>query len=207
MKLIAGVTITISLLVGLFAVVAVAQDVVRLTTPLLVDVRQSVPVTLTLAVPSASGVQTVTAPLSLDVALQVSLSGVVSPVVAITSTSAAALVSVSELLAQGEPLTDALGIPYTIEAADSIEVVQLKAADNYGFEIIGELRNLSEDTINDYDIDAVLTLYDADGAILAIRDGMLGLSSVDSGQTTPVQFVTSADVDDIGRYLVQVKVR
>jgi hypothetical protein len=148
--------------------------------------------------------QTVTVPMSLDVRLQVGLSSALTPVITVGKVGPA-LVSVSELMAAGEPLKDNRGIVYEIDEEDTVEIIQLRADANSEKElnITGEVRNVFDSVLKNYEVELVLTAYDVEGRILAIASGYAKLD-MKPGETSPFVIGTRIPIQDVGRYLIQV---
>lgn len=101
----AGATLVAALLLS---AVALAQDnILALVRPLVVDVRQSVPVVADVIVPLDDGTSiTATVPLTLDISLQVAVSGVVSESVQVAETEPKIVVSNPT----PEPASDAIAV-------------------------------------------------------------------------------------------------
>lgn len=174
--------------------------------PLLIDIQQQVPVEVTFVLDTTEP-QTVTVPMALDLNLQIGLSSTMTPVVSVAATGPA-LVSVSQLLAEGQPLTDNEDIPYQIEGAEGIEIIQWRVAEDYAanFGALGELRNLDEKR----DLGAVeliVSLYDSQGNLLGVNSGYMQLDTVEPGGTSPFRLLTTTPLEDVARYLVQVEAR
>jgi hypothetical protein len=170
-----GVVLTTSLLLS---VVAFAQEeILSLVRPLVVDVRQTVPIVADVIVPLEDGERvTATVPLTLDIALQIGVTGVVAESV--------------EVVEETEPeVTVEAVAPVKQAAASSIDTLSLVAYNELpaldpGIE--GELsvikagrfqgsssttvpvivRNNTNETVYRIGISAIA--YDADGAMLAI---------------------------------------
>lgn len=200
MRPVLSMLVGVLLAVGLVFLVFGQEEGVGRLQPLLVDVSQAVPVEVTFVTEG----QTVTVPMSLDVRLQVGLSSALTPVVSVGPVGPA-LVSVSELLAQGEPLVDNSGIVYEVEVAEGIEIVQLRSdADFAGeMELTGEVRNVSDEDVESFRVQLVVTVYDGDGRILDAATGYPTLQVLKAGQTSPFMILTQAPMGEVARYFVQ----
>ena len=204
-KLLVSVLVSTLLLAGLgLAVYGQAGDqLAALAGPLVVDVRQQVPVDVTLATSvGATGTQTVTVPMVLDLNLQIGLSSALTPAVTIGEVTPAR-VTVSALAAQGEALVDGAGIEYNIEAPETLEIIQIQSgADSSGdFKLIGELRNIGDEAL-EYQSFAV-SLYDADGTLIGVESTYAELEEIAPGQTSPFTLITFTPVDEVASYFVQ----
>jgi hypothetical protein len=108
-RLLAGFVLGVVLTLGLLlSVVALAQDeILSLVQPLVVDVRQTVPIVADVVVPLEDGESvTATVPLTLDIALQVAVSGVVSELVEVVEETEpeVSLATPTPAIAEGEPV-------------------------------------------------------------------------------------------------------
>ena len=195
------------LFVGLFTV-AIAQDsaLAGLVQPLVIDVEQQVPTEVMVAVPVEDGeFVTVTTPITVNVALRVSIDG--PEVVTVEpQPDGEARVTISALAAMGDSLVDNNGIDYQIEIPDGIEIIQMSIGESTSndFEAVGELRNIS-DTAMDYGI-FHFTLYDSNGDIIAVEDGYVTLDEVAPGGTSPFELFTyDIPFEDVASYLIQME--
>lgn len=187
-----------------------AQSLFTRIKPLLVQIQQSVPISLTIEVPtSETETLTVTIPAVVDLNMKVSIADTVSGTVQVLESANSALVTVSELLETNGNLVDNNDIPYIVENAENVELIQWITEENsLGWtEITGELRNTSEErSINS--VKLTITLYDADGKLLDVIDGYGSLDTIGPGQTSPFELYSSeVPISQLGQYLVQVEVR
>lgn len=176
--------------------------------PLLVDIQQRLPISVTVAIPLEEGnIQTVTMPIELDLKLQISLSSTLTPVISVLPSSPT-LITISELLAHGEPLHDNNKIIYEIEAPEEIEVIQLRSDPNYAkdIEITGEIRNKSEESLQSYQIKLVLTLYNAEGGILGTSMSFPNLDPILIDQISPFTISEDVPLKDVARFRLQIAV-
>ena len=185
---------------------ALAQDVpLGRLQPLLVDIQQQIPVDVTFVI-DGSEPQTVTVPMALDLNLQISLSSTMTPVITLAATNPA-IVTVSQMQAEGSPLTDNSDLPFAIEVVDGVEILQLRSGPDYwdGFELIGEIRNTTEKTLTSLSL--IVTTYDADGAIMDVTFGGMQMDQVAAGKTSPIQASVQTPFVDVASYLVQMTAR
>lgn len=198
-----GIALAGLLLTGLVALVAGQDAGLGRLQPLLVDLQQAVPIEVSFVLQGAEP-QTVTVPMTLDLHLQVGLSSSLTPVVSVGPVGPA-LVSVSQLAAQTEPLQDNSGLLYTVELFEGIELVQLRTDADFADEmqLIGEVRNVSDEEMQAFRVNFVVTIYDEDGRILDAATGYPTLQVIRPGQTSPFTILTQAPMAQVGRYLIQ----
>jgi len=212
----ATVAIAISLLVIFGAGIALgqegsqAQNLLARIRPMLVQIEQSVPITVSIEVPiSETEMTTVTVPAIVDLNLEISIADTVSSSVQVVKVTNPALVTVSELLETGGNLVDNNDIPYTVENAEDGELIQWVTEENSieWTTITGELRNTNEERSID-SVKITATLYDSDGKLLDVISGYSSLETIVPGQTSPFELYSiEIDFSQLGRYLVQVEVR
>lgn len=212
-RLVVVFSIAALLVISLLGGIALGQgggegDVLARLQPLLVRVQQSVPMSVTLGVQvSATETLTVTVPAVVDVDVSIRLDSTMTPVVE-AKPAGPALVTVSDLLAAGEPLIDNNGVPYEVEVPDGIEIVQWLTdwdfADDWS--ALGELRNVDE-AKSLSSLFFYVTLYDADGVMLESSLGVMSMDNVEPGGTSPFDVMSSTQFEDVARYLVQVEAR
>lgn len=206
MRRFVGMIVGALLAVGLVFVVFGQEGGMGRLQPFLVDITQAVPVEVSFVV-EGSEPQTVTVPMTLDLHLQVGLSSALTPVVSVGAVGPA-LVSVSQLLAEGEPLIDNEGLPYQLEPADGVEIIQWRVSEDYAgdFEALGELRNT--DAKRDLEsLEFVVSLYDEAGNLLGVHSGYMTLDTVATDGTSPFRVTSSTPMEDVARYLVQLEAR
>lgn len=178
--------------------------------PFVVDIQQTIPVDLILSSPDLQrGDLKLTVPSEVDIHLTVEVrpDGSVSPTVQVGRVSPP-LITVSELLESGDALTDNLGLTYQVESDPEIEIIQWVVGENYSgnFKLTGEIRNRTDGaTIEKYDLDIVVTLYDTEGRILEAANGYLSLGELDPDATSPFDVSSSTELESVGRYLVQLQ--
>ena len=196
-------------LVGAVALGVAAQDDIfaSLVQPLVVNVQQAVPVDVTLAVDLGDGeIVEVTTPITVAVAMQVKIDG--SGVVAVTAGEAetpVVEVAQEEAQAVGGALVDSEERAYEIEAPDDIAVANVASSVNVldMLEIIGEITNDGSDTLK-Y-VQAIATLYDAEGNMLSVDTGFASVKEMAPGQTSPFQVMSMTAGDDVASYRLQVQ--
>lgn len=176
--------------------------------PLLLDVQRSVPITLTLDIPLPSGVtQTVEVPATVDLAVTINLSSPLPPTLSVGTAQPLAPAARAALPMAGK---DHQGLAYTVENETAVELLQWSVDDlllDSGFEMVGEMRNTAQErTLERYNVEIVVTLYDADGNVLDAGSGSPELAQIKPGQTSPFKVQLSADLADIARYAIQVQV-
>lgn len=220
MSLLKKSAVTAGLVLGLLAILGMgiaigqedgqAQSILARIKPMLVQIEQSVPITVTIEVPtSETETTTLTVPAVVDLNMQISIADAVSSTVQVIEVTNPALITVSELLETGGNLVDNNDIPYTVENAEGVELIQWITEENsMGWTTItGELRN----TDGEHNIDSVkltATLYDADGKLLDVISGYAALETITPGQTSPFElYSTDIDFSELGQYLVQIEVR
>jgi hypothetical protein len=194
------------LLVGIVAVVtAQGGALAGLVQPFVVDVEQTVPTEVMVTVEiDENEYVTVTTPITVNVALRVSIDG--PQVVTVEPLPVEeARITVSAMAAQGDPLMDNNGIEYQIEIPDGIEVIQMSSAydSSDDFSMIGEIRNVS-----DHDILYTTfhySFYDANGDLIDVDQGYTSLSEVEPGGTTPFELTTYMPFDDVASYFIQIE--
>ncbi|NOZ29692.1 MAG: hypothetical protein GXP39_16810 [Chloroflexi bacterium] len=186
-----------------------AEPIIAQIQPLLINIQQQIPVSVTLSVPiGPTTTQTVTLPLVLDLNLQIGLADTVTATIETITTTEPISITVSEMAEEGEELKDNLGIPYELESTDGVEIIQWTASKNIfdHFQIVGELRNVDEEHVLDY-VNLVVSMYDEDGKLLDVASGFMELDKVEPGGTSPFRVSTPVSAEDVARYLVQVEAR
>lgn len=205
-----SITIAVLFVLLLFVAVAVGQSSAPLSRiqPLLLNISQSVPLTLTLSVPTGpTNTLTVTVPAVVDVNIDVRLTSELTPVVEVAPVGSP-LVTVRQLLSEGSPLTDNNGTPYEIEIPEGINVIQFTASPGVygGWVALGELRNTSEqDTLSTIAI--WVSMYDEEGNLLDVAYGGMKLTNVPPGGTSPFSISGNLDPEEFARYLIQIEPR
>ena len=187
-----------------------AQSIVTRIKPMLVQIEQSVPISVTVYVPvSETETMTLTVPATVDLDVNVSIADTVETDVQVVNVTNPALVTVSELLQAGGNLVNNNDIPYTVETVEGVELIQWITSENsLGWTAItGEVRNIDES----HNVDSVkftVTFYDEDGNLLDVETGYSQLDTIVPGQTSPFELSSSTlELNQIGRYLIQVEVR
>ena len=150
MKIPRSVTLaTIAVLALVLSAGALAQDglLVGLVQPQVVNIEQQVPVAVTLVLPMEDGtVVTTTAPITVGIALQVKIDG--TGVTSVVAGELAAAVSVHDATeadgqssaaaeSPSDQLVDLEGIPYTVEAAKDIAILQIRSEGIARHDLIG----------------------------------------------------------------------
>ena len=165
------------------------QNLLARIKPMLVQIEQTIPITLTIEVPiSETETTTLTVPAVVDLNLEISIADTVSSSVQVVSVTNPALVTVSELLETGGNLVDNNDIPYTVENAEDVELIQWVTEENSieWTTITGELRNTNEERSID-SVKITATLYDSDGKLLDVISGYSSLETIVPGQTSPFE--------------------
>jgi len=179
--------------------------------PLVVTLRQQVPVSLTLARSLGDGATvTTTVPVTVGIDLAITIAG--DQVVSVTSAAPAAkpTVTVSKPAPAVKPAAGALvdnsGIPYTVEVDDMFELADLQTGVDVfdHLTMIGELRNTGSKDIYP---NIVVTLYDADGKMLAVTAGVVTSGSLAAGRSAPFTTLITTPSDDVKIYRVQILAR
>lgn len=142
-RLFAGIIIGIVIAaIVLVSVTVFAQDgIAAFVRPLIVDIKQVVPVLADVVVPLEDGTMvTATVPLTINVALQVSLSGVVSDSVKVVEETEPVVITKTPVEVQPTANDSTInGVQWTIESIDRLGTkMDLGAQDNLKFETRGE---------------------------------------------------------------------
>lgn len=173
----------------------------RLLQPAVATINQSVPVQVTLGGIVNGQQVTLTAPLTMNVALQVQLVGggaVVAQAGAVQAAPATA--------AQPTPAPiryDSRGIPYRADVRLPFVLTQIESSIN-GMErvsVVGEIQNAGADTLQ-Y-VQAIISFY-KDGKIVEVDQGYTALDKLLPGQSSPFQVTTFLQPDQVNAYTVQV---
>lgn len=196
---------------------ALAQDglLTGLIQPQVVNIEQQVPVTVTLLLPMEDGtVVTTTAPITVGIALQVKIDGTgVTSVVA--GEAAPAVVSAHETT-EGDgqssavtespsgQLVDLEGIPYTVEAAKDIAILQIRSKESLGMtSLVGELQNNGRQTAK-Y-VALTVKFYDADGNLLDVGSGAATSPEIEPGGTSAFRVISSVEPTDVASYAIEIR--
>lgn len=202
--------VALALVVLLFSAVAIGQATTPLARlqPLLLEVAQSVPLTLTIAVPSSpTETITVTVPAVVDLNIAIRLTSGLTPVVEVAP-AVPAKVTVSVPITGQENIDD-LGIPYTMIQGDKdIWVAEWTTFESeYGqLTISGEVV-VQPDARSFNSVDFVIRLFNDKGKLLDVEDGsaFFGISKPGDSQRFKISGFT--DTKDIDHYTVEVFVR
>ncbi len=185
---------------------ALAQDglLAGLAQPVVVNIEQQVPVDVTLALPQADGaVVTATAPITVDIALQVKIDG--AGVVSVVAGEAEPAKALVEATAPSGTSLDKEGRTYTTEVPEGLEITQLESKVNAldDIELIGEVRNTGDAAL-EY-VEVVATFYGADGSIVEVASTYLDLDMLEPGQAAPFKMLPNVPGADVTEYKLQVK--
>ncbi len=190
---VAGLTVATALLVSL---VAFGQaDIIATIKPTIIDIQQQVPV--------MAEIDGATVPITVDLSLQVSLSGPVT----VTAESTEPIVEVGE--PGPEPIVgvDDLGIPYTIlvdgEGLEISEWTVYQDPDGY-FAYAGEVHAL-ENAGDIKDTVGVIWFYGPDEQLIGVREIYIG-SYFEEGNLDLFDGTEYTDPELIGSYAVEVTI-
>jgi hypothetical protein len=190
--------------------------------PAVIDVAQDVPIDVVFALPQDDGtVITVTAPVTVGLAVRVTVQGPqVVDVSAAAQPAAAgetdegkadtgevdagAKGEQDEPAAATEGLTDTRGIPYDVQTPDGLVLTQVNSKDMFGStQIVGQIRNDSDESYRFISVN--VSLYDADGNLIDVAVGGAQATELDPGETTTFQSVAMTELDNIAGYSVQIE--
>lgn len=203
MKRIAIALFAALILISVMVLYAFAQDEVeRFFSPIAIDVTQQVPTEVTIAVPLEDGsTYTTTLPLTLTVDLRVEVTGAEVVDLAVNESRPEVLI---EPISSGDELVDNNGISYALENTfDGIEFLELYTRGDgaYGTKIMGIMKNEGDDG---GDVKLLATFYDAEGNVLAVGDGYLGVPQLRPGLSAAFELSVSVPLEDVARYRIQV---
>lgn len=213
-------TLTLAAIVVLAFVLtagALAQDglLAGLVQPQVVNIEQQVPVVVTLRLPMEDGtVVTTTAPITVGVALQVKIDGVgVTSVVAGDAAPAVASAhdtteddgqSTESTESPSGQLVDLAGIPYTVDAADDIAILQVRSKESLGMtSLVGELQNNGRQTAKF--VGLTVKFYDADGNLLDVGSGAATTQEIEPGGTSAFRVISSVEPGDVASYAIEIR--
>ena len=193
---IAGFVVAFALLASL--TVLGQADLIGRIRPAVIDIQQSVPV--------LAEIDGATVPITVDVALQVSLSG---PITASVQPAAPPEIRIGELKAAADndgPMIDTNGLPYTLENSAGMEEIHLSSKvwlDS--FSLIGEFTNpVGARPFESFDVQITATLYDEGDNVVGIAHGWPDLATTEPGQRTSITAISSTNMADVTRYAVQI---
>lgn len=197
-------------LVALGAFTALAQDgeLLGRFAPFVVEIEQAVPVVVSVPVAVDGGeAVTATVPLTVNVALRVSVDGAGALVEVVDAPTPA--VTVAPAAVVGEVLTDTLGFPYRMLPGD--EQVTLHDWEVYKdsgdrFAFAGRIENRSESE-RFSSAEMVMRLYRADGSVLSIESVAVGGGWVDPGEAHRFEHSIFVDMDQLDSYELMIEVK
>lgn len=195
----AAVAAVVLLLVG--SLIALAQSSqLRLLQPAVVTVQEAAPVQVTLGGIVGGQQVTLTAPMTVNVAVQVRLEG--GGVVVAASAAPAQAVAASTATVQN----DTRGLPYRVDVGAPFALTQVAStANSLGWiSIVGEIKNTGPDTLQ-Y-VKALVTFY-KDGKIVQVGEGYSKLDRIAPGQSAPFEVATTVPAEQVNAYTVQVQGR
>lgn len=188
------------LLVAASVVVAAQSVQLNVLQPAVVNVTQAVPVNVTLGGIVGGQQVTLTAPMTMNVALQVRLEGRGATV---TAASAAPAPAGAAATSSGGVMRDSRGLQYKTDVRLPFELMQVSSAVNvFGTaSVVGEIRNAGAQEMQF--VKAIVTFYQ-DGKIVQVGEGYTKLAQLAPGQSSPFDVMTQLDIDDFNAYTVQV---
>lgn len=188
------------LLVGSLVVLAQAGQL-RVLQPAVVTVNQAVPVSVTLGGLVNGQQVTLTAPMTMQVALQIRLDGA-GVAVAAQAVGAAQPAAASS----GAVLSDARGVSYRVDVGAPFQLTQVASTENSlgWLSIVGEIKNTGPTTLQ-Y-VKALVTFY-KDGKLVQVGEGYSKLDQIAPGQSAPFEVPTMIEADQVNAYTVQVQGR
>lgn len=191
------------LLVGIAFGVTAQNTVGAFFAPFIVDIEQSAPFEISVVAPLEDGEMiTATMPMTVNVALQVSVEGPGLATVTLLDAEAPT-VAIAESTVDGQ-LVDASGTPYKVEAPKSLVVLQAQfTKDRYGgYIVIGEVKNVGSSAVR-YG-KAIVTLYDAETRIVAVETTYLHISTLEPGKISTFEARFGDDITGIGSYSIRI---
>jgi hypothetical protein len=200
--LLAVVAAVVLLLVGSLMVFAQSGQL-RLLQPTVVNVNQAVPVNVTLGGIVGGQQVTLTAPMTMQVALQIRLDGA-GAVVAASAVPAQGVAAAQPAASAGTVLNDPRGVTYRVDVSAPFQLTQVASAVNSldMASIVGEIKNAGSDEMQF--VQAIVTFY-KDGRIVNVGNGYTMVSKLAAGQSSPFQVVTTLGAADFNAYTVQVQ--
>lgn len=202
-------TFTLFIAFGLFllsAVLVAAQSTqLNMLQPAVVNVTQAVPVNVTLGGLVGGQMVTLTAPMTMNVALQVRLEGRGATVTAVGQAAPAQVAAVAA--SPGTVYNDGRGIPYKAEVPSPFVLTQLTSRINSldMTEIVGEIKNAGPEKVKKPEI--IVTFY-KDGKIVSVDRGYMMLDELTPGQSSPFQLMaTSVGPGQMNAYTIQLQKR
>ena len=170
----------------------------RLLQPAVVTVQQAAPVVVTLGGVVNGQQVTLTAPMTMNVAVQVQLVGGGAAVTAVQAQPAAA--------SSGAVLSDARGVPYRVDVSAPFQLTQVTSTENSlgWLSIVGEIKNTGPATLQ-Y-VKALVTFY-KDGKMVGVAESYTKLDQIAPGQSAPFEVTTTTEAEQVNAYTVQVQGR
>lgn len=202
---VAGFIVCATLFSFTFVMFAQGENPLAYLKPLVVDINQSVPVTATVGLMIDAKQVTATVPLTIDIALQVHISGIHS----VTMSSAIQPIAKVEQPTAGAMIVDDLGHAYQILTdSDDIEITEWTAFVNSfdRFEFSAVIQQHADTKPIDK-ILATLRMYNSKNNILAIVDVMnVSFQLKPGGESRFGQTVPTVLLDDLDHYTLELKI-
>lgn len=189
------------LLLGGALVVLAQGGAVSLLQPVVVTVNQAVPVNVTLGGVVNGQAVTLTAPMTMAIAVQVRLEGRGASVVAAQAAPAGTAPA-----AQGGVLRDLRGVQYKVDVRPPFELTQVgSTVSPVGWiSVVGEVKNTG--TVPLRYVKGIVTFY-KDGKIVQVGEGYTKLDVLEPGQSAPFETILPLPADQVNAYTVQVQGR
>ena len=201
----AGATAVVLTVLG--SMVALGQgDIVAEIRPTVINIKQSVPVLADIQIPTDDGFVQATVPITVDLSLQVSLSGPIT----ISVEPIAPSIEVSEPTPQpmtGSQLIDALGIPYTVSMdGEGLEITEwtVFTVQQGDFSYAGET-HVASDAVDIEDVVAVLRFFGQNQQLIDVEELYLG-SWFEAGSRERFEGTTYLEPQVIGSYSIEITI-
>lgn len=189
------------LLSGIF--VAAQSTQLNMLQPAVVNVTQAVPVNVTLGGIVGGQMVTLTAPMTVNVALQIRLEGR-GATVTTAGQAAPAQAAQPAAASSGTVFNDTRGIPYKTDVPAPFALTQVASNVNSldMLEVVGEIKNAGTSPMRF--VEAIVTFY-KDGKIVNVSSGFTMVSELAPGQSAPFKVMTTLKGDLVNAYTVQVQ--
>jgi hypothetical protein len=200
----AGVVLTLMVILG---AAAQSKTVAAMVQPFVVDINQSVPVSLTLALVTNDGEEiTTTVPVTLGINLQVQVNG--TNTVTLRADEAQPVSVAVQQINSGEENADDLAIPYTI-AVDSSDIEFTEwttySDTNDQFNISAVVKQAAgTDPISD--IATTVRFFDQNGKLISVDDVPNVAHGLKPGGINRFEHRAQLTAQEIGRYEVEFQV-
>jgi hypothetical protein len=170
--------------------------------PVVMDIEQDVPVIADVPVQTSEGVVTTTVPMTLNLALRVSLTSALTPVVTVKQT-----VPEVTVVDSGDEQVDDLGIPYVVEinSPDLTLTEWTTYVDVNGYFSIAGETTLAPDAVPIKGTRGQMRFYRKDGTLLSIREIPSVGFRLDVDGATRFESSYGLEPHEIDRYIVDLE--